>query len=111
MALYWAYTVEFKSIKFSIRLQMTTINVKEIDLTTYSVTVVDKIATQHEVTVTISYVLSLTASKINTEQLIRNAFEFLLAREPNTSILRHFELSKVGVYFPHFEQEMRNLLP
>lgn len=90
---------------------MARINIKEIDLTTYAVTVVDSIASQHEVTVGISYALSLTASKINTEQLIRNAFEFLLAREPNTSILRNFELSKIGLYFPEFEQEMRNLLP
>ena len=90
---------------------MATINIKEINLTTYAVTVVDNIASQHEVTVAISYALSLTASKINTEQLIRNAFEFLLAREPNTSILRHFELSKIGLYFPEFEQEMRKLLP
>ena len=67
---------------------MARINIKEINLTTYAVTVVDNIASQHEVTVGISYALSLTASKINTEQLIRNAFEFLLAREPNTSILR-----------------------
>ena len=90
---------------------MASINIKELDLTTYTITVVDNIATQHEVTVPISYALSLTASKINTEQLIKNAFEFLLAREPNTSILRHFELSKIGLYFPEFEQEMRNQLP
>ena len=90
---------------------MASINIKEVDLTTYTITVVDNIATQHEVTVPISYALSLTASKINTEQLIKNAFEFLLAREPNTSILRHFELSKIGLYFPEFEQEMRNQLP
>lgn len=90
---------------------MASIQVKEINLTTYSVTVVDNIASQHEVTVGISYALSLTASKINTEKLIKNAFEFLLAREPNTSILRNFELSKIGFYFPEFEQTMRDQLP
>ena len=90
---------------------MATINIKEINLTTYAVTVVDNNASQHEVTVGISYALSLTASRISTEQLIRNAFEFLLAREPNTTILRNFELSKIGLYFPEFDQEMRNLLP
>lgn len=90
---------------------MASIKIKEINLTTYSVIVADNIITQHEVTVPISYALSLTASKINTEQLINNAFAFLLAREPNTSILRQFELSKIGIYFPEFEQEMRNQLP
>ena len=53
---------------------MAKINIKEIDLTTYKVTVVDVHVTTHEVTVNLSYALSLTASKISTEQLIKNAF-------------------------------------
>lgn len=90
---------------------MASIKIKEINLTTYLVTVVDSVATQHEVTVPITYAISLTASKISTEQLVRNAFEFLLAREPNTSILKNFELGKIGVYFGEFEETMLNLLP
>jgi hypothetical protein len=89
---------------------MAKINIKEIDLSTYKVIVTDAHVTTHDVTVQIGYALSLTASKISTEQLIKNAFTFLLAREPNTSILRSFELSQIGFYFPEFEEKMRNQL-
>ena len=89
---------------------MAKINIKEIDLSTYKVIVVDTHVTTHEVTVNMGYALSLTASKISTAQLINNAFEFLLARESNSSILRNFELSQIGLYFPEFEEKMRNQL-
>ena len=39
--------------------------------------------------------------------LVRRSFLFLLAREPNTSILREFDLSAIERYFPEFEKEMR----
>ena len=44
-------------------------------------------------------------------QLVKNSFEFLLAREPNTSILREFDLSIISAYFPDYELEMRHKLP
>ena len=34
--------------------------------------------------------------------VVRRSFEFLLAREPNTSILREFDLSTIERYFPDF---------
>jgi hypothetical protein len=39
--------------------------------------------------------------------LVRRSFEFLLAREPKESILRTFDLSVIGRYFPEFEREIR----
>jgi hypothetical protein len=39
-------------------------------------------------------------------ELIRRSFEFLLAREPKESILRSFELSAIGRYFPEYESEI-----
>jgi hypothetical protein len=39
--------------------------------------------------------------------LVRRSFEFLLAREPKESILRSFDLSVIGRYFPEFEREIR----
>ncbi len=89
---------------------MTEIIINEIDLTTFKVTVVAPMPTNHQVTVNLSYALSLTASKISTEQLLKNSFEFLLAREPNTSILRSFDLSVINRYFPEYEQTMRDQL-
>lgn len=36
------------------------------------------------------------------EDLVRRSFEFLLEREPNTSILREFDLSVIERYFPEY---------
>lgn len=44
------------------------------------------------------------------EDLLRASFEFLLEREPNTSILRAFELNVISRYFPEYEAEIRKRL-
>jgi len=41
------------------------------------------------------------------EDLVRASFEFLLEREPATSILRRFSLDVIGGYFPEYLPEMR----
>ena len=38
--------------------------------------------------------------------LVRRAFAFLLAREPNTTILRRFDLGDIERYFPEFAKEI-----
>jgi hypothetical protein len=39
--------------------------------------------------------------------LVRRSFEFLLAREANTQILREFSLSDIERYFPEFAKKIR----
>jgi len=39
-------------------------------------------------------------------ELVRRSFEFLLAREPNTSILREFDLATIERYFPEYAVEV-----
>ncbi|MGH2471810.1 MAG: hypothetical protein ACRDG6_05325 [Candidatus Limnocylindria bacterium] len=39
--------------------------------------------------------------------LVRRSFEFLLAREPSTSILREFDLSAIERSFPEYAREIR----
>jgi len=39
--------------------------------------------------------------------LVKRSFEFLLAREPNTSILREFDLSTIERYFPEYSSQIR----
>jgi hypothetical protein len=41
---------------------------------------------------------------------VEKSFEFLLEREPNTSILRSFELGVTAGYFPEYERTIRSLL-
>ena len=42
------------------------------------------------------------------ESLVTRAFEFLLAREPATQILKSFELADIQRYFPDFDEEIRD---
>ena len=41
------------------------------------------------------------------DRLVRASFAFLLEREPNTAILREFELPEISRYFPEFEATVR----
>jgi hypothetical protein len=41
------------------------------------------------------------------QDLVRRSFEFLLEREPNTSILREFSLSTIESYFPEYATAIR----
>jgi hypothetical protein len=43
----------------------------------------------------------------NVADLVKRSFEFMLAREPNTSILREFDLSMIERYFPEYAREIR----
>jgi hypothetical protein len=43
---------------------------------------------------------------VTPEELIERSFEFLLEREPNTSILRRFDLPVIQTYFPEYERVM-----
>jgi hypothetical protein len=42
----------------------------------------------------------------DTERLVRASFEFLLEREPPSSILAEFELSDIARYFPEYWDEL-----
>jgi hypothetical protein len=43
------------------------------------------------------------------DDLVRRSFEFLLARESNTSILREFDLASIERYFPEYPREIARL--
>lgn len=46
----------------------------------------------------------------DTDALVRASFDFLLEREPVTSILRAFEITVIERYFPEWPEEMRRRL-
>ena len=77
---------------------------KKLDDLSYEVAVSGNSPTTHTVTVTAAYAEKLTAGRITTEELVRRSFDFLLQREPNTSILRRFDLSVIARYFPEYER-------
>jgi hypothetical protein len=77
--------------------------VKQTDSETFEVTVEGRSLTTHVVTAPPVYVLKLTGGRSSAVQLVERSFEFLLEREPNTSILRSFELPVIQQYFPEYE--------
>jgi hypothetical protein len=80
------------------------IRVQPIDESTFRVTVEGRTSTTHRVTVSPAYYEKLTGNRVAPALLIEKSFEFLLERESNTSILRSFELSVIGRYFPDYEK-------
>ncbi|OYY48743.1 MAG: hypothetical protein B7Y48_08820 [Methylophilales bacterium 28-44-11] len=87
---------------------MADIEVIALDETQFQVTVIDRQTTSHHVTVKSTYALQLTQGKISTAELVKQSFIFLLQREPNTSILRNFDLSVIAHYFPEYEQTIQH---
>lgn len=83
------------------------IDVRKIDDTTFEVTVESSTTTTHRVTVSPDYHRKLTDGDASPEKLVEESFEFLLEREPNTSILSSFDLPVIGRYFPEYEDEIR----
>jgi hypothetical protein len=62
--------------------------------------------TTHDVTVSAADLERLAPGAADPEDLVARSFAFLLAREPNTSILRRFELPEIGHSFPEYEREI-----
>lgn len=85
------------------------VSVKRIDDGSYEVTVAGSTTTTHTVTLIPSYHQKLTGGKMTPEELIERSFEFLLEREPNTSILRRFDLPVIQTYFPEYEKTIQGL--
>jgi hypothetical protein len=62
--------------------------------------------THHKLIVDQDYYEKLTGGSISAQKLVEKSFEFLLSREPNTSILSEFNLKVIARYFPEYEREM-----
>lgn len=90
---------------------MHSITVTTIDEQTFEVAVTGRSTTTHIVIASPEYVEKLTGRQTEAKELVSRSFEFLLEREPNTSILRRFELPVIARYFPEYEHVIREMLP
>jgi hypothetical protein len=63
--------------------------------------------TSHVVTMKTSEYERISGKIVAPPELVRRAFEFLLAREQKEQILRKFDLTIIGQYFAEFEQAMK----
>lgn len=79
---------------------------KPFPVAEFEVVISGKTQTVHTVTLDEDYFKRLTGGKITAEKFVYLSFEFLLDREPNTSILRKFDLREIGNYFPEYEDEI-----
>ena len=66
--------------------------------------------TGHKVRVPEAFVDDLLLTGVDQEVIVRETIEFLLEREPATSILPEFSLEDVGRYFPDFPEELQRRL-
>ena len=83
------------------------ISIKQLTNDVFQVTVADSMTTTHEVTVTDQSLTDLTEKKMTKIQLLKFSFNFLLDREPNTSILLSFDINVISKYFSNYRVEVR----
>jgi len=81
-----------------ILLAMTEIAIDHVSERTYDVTI--ERASRHRVTVPDRF------GDDDLERIVRVSFEFLLEREPASSILPEFSLDVIARYFPEYEDEL-----
>jgi hypothetical protein len=62
--------------------------------------------TRHRVTLQKADYERLSGNRADPERLVTESFRFLLEREPKESILRSFDLTVIGRYFPEYEREI-----
>ncbi len=60
-------------------------------------------STEHRVTLTDAYWEQIWNSSLPKKEIISRSFAFLLEREPNSSIMRTFDLPVIQRYFGEYE--------
>jgi len=70
------------------------------------VTVRDGSETQHRVRVSRADLARLAPGASDPVDLVEASFAFLLEREAKESILREFDLTVIGTYFPDYERQI-----
>ena len=64
----------------------------------------------HKVSLPPAFLDDLLLTDVDQELIVRETFDFLLEREPHTSILPEFSLDDVSRYFPEFPEELQRRL-
>ncbi len=83
--------------------------ITELSKDKFEITVKADQLTKHVVSVTDQMLLNLTNNKISKEELLNFSFNFLLEREPNTSILSKFDIIVISKYFPEYTNKVRDI--
>ena len=62
-------------------------------------------STEHRVTLTDAYWEQIWNSRLSKKEIVSRSFAFLLEREPNSSIMRTFDLPVIQRYFGEYERK------
>ena len=82
-------------------------SIKKLSDDVFTVTVAETSTTTHTVTVTDQILNDLTDNNVTKTQLLKFSFNFLLDREPNTSILSSFDIKIISIYFCDYIDEVK----
>ena len=83
------------------------VSIKKLSDDVFEVTVAKISTTTHTVTVTDQSLTDLTDDNATKTQLLEFSFNFLLDREPNTSILSSFDINVISKYFSDYRDKVR----
>ena len=83
------------------------VSIKKLSDDVFGVTVAKTSTTAHTVTVTDQSLTDLTDNNVTKTQLLKFSFNFLLEREPNTTIFSSFDINVITKYFPDYRDEVR----
>ena len=86
---------------------MASIKITEIKKDTFLIEVSDTVKTSHKVVINDKVYQQLTNGVISKYELLEKSFEFLLDREPYTSILTNFEIQIISHYFSDYANCVR----
>ncbi len=73
----------------------------------FTVKVTNDVSSSHMVTVSDQSLADLTNNNATKTQSLEFSFNFLLDREPNTSILSSFDINVISRYFLDYRDEVR----
>ena len=82
--------------------------ITELSKDKFEITVNADQITKHVISVTDQMLLNLTKNKISKEELLNFSFNFLLEKEPNSSILSRFDIIVISKYFPEYISKVEN---
>ena len=82
---------------------MSSIKIIKLEKDQFSVEVIDKKTTFHKIIISDEIHKNLTDGLVSKKRLLEKSFEFLLEREPNTSILTNFEIQLISNYFSDYD--------
>ena len=83
------------------------LSIKKLSDDVFEVIVVKTSTTTHTVTVTDQSLTDLAGDNTTKTELLEFSFNFLLDREPNTSILSSFDINVISKYFSDYKDEVR----